>query len=79
MGKNEFLDYIADYAVNHEWQEANAKEQIRALFVSWCLVFCIDADSKDCDRALQVIYWRAALENSLEYEEFENYMLEFLV
>ena len=79
MDKQEFLNYIIDYAIGAGWEDCHGKDQIRALFTSWCLIFRIDADTKECDEALNVIYWRAALEELIEYENYEQFMIEFIV
>lgn len=79
MNKKEFLNYIIDYAIHTGWEEFNGKDQIRALFTSWCLIFHIDADTKECDDTLNVIYWRAAMEELIEYEDYEQFMIEFIV
>lgn len=79
MNKHDFLNYISDYAVCTGWEGYHGKDQIRALFTSWCLIFHIDADTKECDDALNVIYWRAAMEELIEYENYEQFMIEFIV
>lgn len=79
MNKQDFLNYIIDYAVCTGWEDCHGKDQIRALFTSWCLIFHIDADTKECDEALNVIYWRAAMEELIEYEDYERFMIEFIV
>ena len=79
MNKEEFLNYIIDYAIHTGWEDCHGKDQIRALFTSWCLIFRIDADTKECDEALNVIYWRSALEELVEYKDYEQFMIEFIV
>lgn len=79
MNKQDFLNYIIDYAICIDWEDCHGKDQIRALFTSWCLIFHIDADEKECDEALNVIYWRAALEEVAEYKDYEQFMIEFIV
>ena len=79
MNKQEFLNYIIDYAIHTGWEDWNGKDQIRALFTSWCLIFHIDADTKECDDALNVIYRRAMLEELIEYKDYEQFMIEFIV
>lgn len=79
MNKQEFLNYIIDYAIHTGWEDFHGKDQIRALFTSWCLIFRIDADTKECDEALNVIYWRAAMEELVEYKDYEQFMIEFIV
>lgn len=79
MNKSEYLDYIADYAINNHWEESHVKEQIRSLFMSWCIIFDVEADTQDCDNALKIIFYRARIDDFMGYGEFENYMLAFLV
>lgn len=79
MNKQEFLNYIIDYAIHTGWEDVYGKDQIRALFTSWCLIFHIDADTKECDNALNIIYWRAAMKELIEYSDYERFMIEFIV
>lgn len=76
MNKEEFLNYIIDFATDTEWDDLKRKEQLRALFTSWCFIFGIDADTMECDDVLGEIYFRIAFEIE---EEFENYMVELIV
>ena len=46
--------------------------------VVYKLVFNL-SDTKECDDALNVIYWRAAMEELIEYEDYEQFMIEFIV
>lgn len=77
MNKEEFLNYIIDFASNTLWSEFNEREQLRALFTSYCLVYGVDADTKECDDILFII--REALEFQADVEEFERYMIELIV
>lgn len=79
MNKKEYLNYIIDYAIGAGWEDFHEKDQIRALFTSWCLIFRVDADTKECDDALYVIYWRAEMEELVDYEDYERFMIEFIV
>ena len=79
MNKQEFLNYIIDYAVCTGWEDCHGKDQIRALFTSWCLIFRIDADARECVEALHVIYWCAGMVELVEYEDYERFMVEFIV
>ena len=76
MSKEEFLNYIIDFATDTEWGDLKRREQLRALFTSWCFIYGIDADTKECDDALNVICFRATFEM---VEEFESYMVELSV
>lgn len=79
MNEYVFLDYIYKYAVDHDWNEPNVKEQIRSLFTAWCLIFNVDADTALCDHVLNRIYMEAALEGRSDPEAFVLFMLEYLV
>ena len=41
--------YIIDFAMDAEWDDLKRREQLRALFTSWCFIFGVDADTKECD------------------------------
>lgn len=77
MNKEEFFIYIIDFAVDTLWDDLKRREQLRALFTSWCFIFGIDADTKECDGVLFTI--REALEFQANVEEFEQYMIELIV
>lgn len=79
MNKQEFLQYIIDYAIHVGWEDLHGKDQIRSLFTSWCLIFYVDADTSYCDNALRKIYTRAAMDEVTEYEGYIRFMLEFIV
>lgn len=79
MNKIKFLNYIINYAIHTGWEECHGKDQIRALFTSWCLIFRIDADMKECDDALVEIYNKAAMEELVEYTDYKRFMIEFIV
>ena len=79
MNKQEFLNYIIDYAICTGWEDCNGKDQIRALFTSWCLIYHIDTDTFECDHALSQIYTIADLKELVEYKEYKQFMIEFIV
>lgn len=77
--KNELLNYLFDYMIQENWENKNVKEQARAIFTTICCVGDIETDTRECDEMLAALYWRSALEELIEYEEFENFMLELIV
>ena len=77
--KNELLNYLIDYMIQENWENKNVKEQARAIFTTICCIGNIKADTKECDEMLDALYWRSALEELIEYEEFESFMLELIV
>ena len=77
--KNELLNYLIDYMIQENWENKNVKEQARAIFTTICCVRNIEADTRECDNILFVLYWRSVLGELIEYEEFEDFMLELIV
>lgn len=77
--KNKLLDYLFDFMIQENWENKNVKEQARAIFTTICCVGDIEADTRECDEILSMLYWRSVLEELIEYEEFENFMLELIV
>lgn len=76
MSKEEFLNYIIDFATDTEWEDLKRREQLRALFTAWCFIHGIDADTKECDDALCMICFRGGFGT---IEDFETYMIELIV
>lgn len=79
MNKEELLNYIIDFAMDAEWDDLKRREQLRALFTSWCFIFGVDADTKECDNALSIIYEKVLMEPVIDYDELEEYMIELIV
>lgn len=69
MSKEEFLNYIIDFAVDTLWDDLKRREQLRALITSWCFIFGIDADTKECDDVLEVIYRKVLMEPVIDFDE----------
>lgn len=79
MSKEEFLNYIIDFATDTGWDDLKRREQLRALFTSWCFIFGVDADTKECDDILYITYEKVLMEPVIDYDDFENYMFELIV
>ena len=77
--KNELLNYLIDYMIQENWENKNVKEQARAIFTTICCVGNIEADTRECDDILSVLCWRSFLGELIEYEGFEDFMLELIV
>lgn len=83
MDKKAFWLYIIGFTKD---QKTNFDEdfsdilsqQLRALFTSYCLVFDINADTAESDVCLWDIFDMTGLDDKLQ-EDFENFMLGFLV
>lgn len=79
MEKEKFLNYICDFMKSGGWEDCNIKDQTRALFTSYCLIFGIDADTHICDISLKSIYDTGRLEEFVNYEEYERFMIQYIV
>lgn len=79
MSKEEFLNYIIDFATDTEWGDLKRREQLRALFTSWCFIYGINADSKECDDVMAIIYKKVLMEPVIDYCGLEKYMIELIV
>lgn len=79
MNMKEFLDYIADFAVDGGLEDCPFRDQLRSLFTAWCILFNVEVDTKACDDALGTIYFRGAYEECISYDSFEEFMLEHLI
>ena len=77
--KEELKCYIIRFAKENNWDYENVPEQIRAFFTTWCFLFHIDADTRECDETLNQIHWLAALEEQISYDDFESYMIKLIV
>lgn len=77
--REKILDYLEDFLIQSNWSDENVPEQARALFTAACLIGNIDADTSMCDRILSNLYWLSALEKFVEYDEFVNFMLKYIV
>ena len=77
--KVDLLNYIISFAINNNWETENTAEQIRAFFTTWAFLFHIDADTHSCVQALAVIHTSAGLDEIIDYDEFENYMVGLIV
>jgi hypothetical protein len=65
--------------IESNWEDGNTAEQARAIFTSICFVGYIDADTAECDNILRTLYNEAAMENIMDYDEFESFMIELIV
>ena len=77
--EEKLLDYIIRFAIDNNRDYENVPEQIRSLFTTWCFLYKIDADTRKCDEALNRIYWEAAMEELISFEDFVAYMVKLIV
>lgn len=77
--KNELFNYLKSFMIGSNWEDGNTAEQIRAIFTTICFVGNIDADTSECDNMLLTLYDVAAIEDIVDYDEFESFMVELIV
>ena len=47
MNKEEFLNYIIDFATDTDEDDLKRIEELKDLFTAWCFIFGADADTKE--------------------------------
>ena len=77
--ENELFDYLKYFMKGSYWEDGKTAEQARAIFTTLCFVEYIDADTSKCDSILHRLYNETAMENFMEYDEFEAFMIELIV
>ena len=77
--KNELFNYLKSFMIGNGWHDGNTAEQARAMFTTICFVGNIDADTAECDNMLHTLYDECDMEDFVEYDDFESYMIELIV
>lgn len=75
--KEKLVAYLYDFTAGSSWDDDKVPEQVRAIFTTLCITGDIDADTREADYILQTLYQSA--EESVTYEEFQEFMLELIV
>lgn len=73
------LDYLERFMMTENWADGNTPKQARAIFTTACIVGELQADTLKADSILKDLYKKAALEDLISYDDFENFMYELLV
>ena len=77
--KNELFNYLKSFMISSGWHDENTAEQARAMFTTICFVGNIDADTSECDRLLHILYNESTMEDVVDYDDFESYMIALIV
>lgn len=77
--KNELFNYLKSFMIESGWHDGNTAEQARAIFTTLCFVGNVDADTMECDSLLWSLYTEACMDEVVEYDNFEAYMIELIV
>ena len=77
--KNELFNYLKSFMLGSGWHDGNTAEQARAMFTTICFIGNVDADTAECDNMLLNLYNEAAMEDLIDYDDFESFMIELIV
>lgn len=77
--KNELFNYLKSFMDGGGWCDGNTARQARAIFTTICFVGNIDADTAECDNILHILYNECGMEDFVDYNDFESYMIELVV
>lgn len=47
MNKEEFLNYIIDFATDTDEDDLKRIKELKELFTAWCFIFGVDASTKE--------------------------------
>lgn len=72
--KAEILDYI-EY---NKWKDELVPERLKCFFTTWAYEYRIGKDQDECESLLKRIYENAEVAGFMDYEEFKEYMLQFV-
>lgn len=73
------LQGIIDYAIQNNWETKNVPERIRCFFTAWAHEYLLGADSEECKAALRKIYNQAAINELMDYDEFKEFMIQYII
>lgn len=78
--KKELFEYLGNFMIQNNWLDEYTPKQARAIFTTICLIENIDADTAVCDNMLLELYNKADMESiDINYDDFEDYMMELIV
>ena len=77
--KNGMEKFIQDFAADNEWTNEHVPDQIRSFFTTWCFVYHVDTDTSECDRLLGSVYANCKLSSHIGYDDFENFMISYII
>jgi len=76
---HELFNYLKSFMLESGWHDGNTARQARAIFTTICFVGNIDADTAKCDNMLHTLYNETGMEDFVEYDDFESFMIELIV
>ena len=77
---DELYGYLKTYLIQNNWDDEYTKNGARSIFTTICLCCNIDADTARCDQMLRELYDTADIQElDVSYDEFVNFMIEYIV
>lgn len=78
--KREMFECLKSFIIENYWYDAYIPQQARSIFTTICMMWNIDADTAECDNMLNELWICAGVDEiEIDYEEFENFMLTWIV
>lgn len=62
----------------NKWKDELVPERLKCFFTTWAYEYRIGKDQDECESLLKRIYENAEVAGFMDYEEFKEYMLQFV-
>ena len=69
---------MISYLDNNKWKDELVPERLKCFFTTWAYEYRIGKDQDECESLLKRIYENAEVAGFMDYEEFKEYMLQFV-
>lgn len=69
---------ILNYTKRNKWKDEYVPERLRCFVTAWMFEYLVDKKDKSCNVLLKMIYKNAEVAGFMDYEEFKEYMLQFV-
>ncbi|MFR8313661.1 MAG: hypothetical protein ACLVBP_15670 [Ruminococcus sp.] len=66
------------YRISNKWKDELVPERLKCFFTTWAYEYRIGKDQDECESLLKRIYENAEVAGFMDYEEFKEYMLQFV-
>ncbi|MEE0930536.1 MAG: hypothetical protein UIM53_06005 [Acutalibacteraceae bacterium] len=78
MNTTNLYNYLKDFMKTNNWYSNNTQYQARCIFTTICIIKDIKADNYITEDMLLELFVTSALEDLMDYEDFEEFMCEYL-
>lgn len=75
----ELYSFLKNFMITEYWNDVNVSEQARGIFTTICLIGKFEADTYLVDEMLRKTYIKADMEEIMEYEDYIQFMLKYIV